>query len=414
MYKDFNIFIYIILSIIISFNPIKTKNITEINISSYDYLDIRKLDLLNGTENINNNTKKNLIIGSMINYSWSKLKLYFISLLKTKIKNCDFVVFVGGISNETIKKIESCGVTTYQIPKHIFKLKQHIINFRWKLYKDFLKENKDKYNMVFTVDVRDAIFQKDIFQYFDSSKPFLGVFLEDGLMSSKANRIWVQQFCNESEYKTIENETVICAGAVIGTADKFLEFAQVVWDTIKVKKKVIDQGGVNYLLRIKKLFNDCLIIKDNHDCVMTIGMTNRKNVFLDKDDNILNMDGQIAAVVHQYDRKREIVHKLKIKYNDSFIFSQNNNVVSERNEEFKPKNKAKYIFLILIPTFMIMIYVFYSLINAKRKKSLRNFKKVKLKIYKKKVKTKKDNIKMNFFRKRDYSLIPQDKNKDEN
>ena len=67
-------------------------------------MNIRKLDLLNDTDGINNNSKKNLIIGSMINYSWSKLKLYFISLLKTKIKNCDFVVFVGGISNETIKK----------------------------------------------------------------------------------------------------------------------------------------------------------------------------------------------------------------------------------------------------------------------------------------------------------------------
>ena len=385
---------------IISFNSIKTKNITEINISSYDYLNIRKLDLLNDTVSINNNTKKNLIIGSMINYSWSKLKLYFISLLKTKIKNCDIVVFVGGISNETIKKIESCGVTTFQIPKHIFKLKQLIINFRWKLYKDFLKENKDKYNMVFTVDVRDAIFQKDIFQYFDSSKPFLGVFLEDGLMSSKANRIWVQQFCNESEYKTIENETVICAGAVIGTVDKFLEFAQVVWDTIKVKKKVIDQGGVNYLLRIKKLFNDCLIIKDNHYFVMTIGMTDKSNVNLDKDDNILNFDGQIAAVVHRYDRKHKIVDKLKIKFNDSFVFRKM--YFKETDDIIKIKKISKYIFLFILQITIIMICVFCFYARKKRKREHKIFKKVKLKIYKKIIKGKKFKLNSN------YSMIPQE------
>ena len=105
-------------------------------------------------------------------------------------------------------------------------------------------------------------------------------------------------------------------------------------------------------------------------------MTNRKNVFLDKDDNILNFDGQIAAVVHQYDRKHEIVPKLKIKYNDSFIFNENNNfsenndiIIESNNEnEFKPKNKAKYIFLVLIPTFMIMIYAIYSLVSTKRRK----------------------------------------------
>ena len=81
-----NYFIFIILSIIIRFNSIKIDDIKNINISSYDSLGIRKLDFLNSTENINNNTKKNLIIGSMINYSWSKIKLYFISLIKTKIK----------------------------------------------------------------------------------------------------------------------------------------------------------------------------------------------------------------------------------------------------------------------------------------------------------------------------------------
>ena len=58
--------------------------------------------------------------------------------------------------------------------------------------------------MVFTVDVRDAIFQKDVFQYYDSSKPFLGVFLEDGLMSSKANRIWVHDFVMKVNIKQLK------------------------------------------------------------------------------------------------------------------------------------------------------------------------------------------------------------------
>ena len=292
---NFCFFIFIVFSFILRLN--------SINISGSNCFNLRKLNFFTNTKN----NKKNLVIGSIINYSWSKIKLYFISLLKAGFQNCDFVLYVGGISNETIKKIESYGVTTYQISKKIFRLKTTINNFRWKLYEDFLKENKDKYNMVFTADVRDTIFQKDIFQYYDSSKSFLGVFLEDGSMRSKTNRIWVQKFCNESEYKTIENEAVICSGTLIGTVDKFLEFSHALWDTVKDKKRVVDQGGANYLLYIKKLFNDCLIIKDNHYFVMTIGMTDKSNVNLDKDDNILNFDGQIAAVVHQYDRKHKIL-----------------------------------------------------------------------------------------------------------
>ncbi len=87
--------------------------------------------------------------------------------------------------------------------------------------------------------------------------------MEDGNLKTKANRVWVLDFLNESEYRTFENETVICSGTLIGTADKFYEFSQVFWDSLKFKKRVVDQGGVNYLIYYKKLFNDSLIIKDN-------------------------------------------------------------------------------------------------------------------------------------------------------
>ena len=39
---------------------------------------------------------------------------------------------------------------------------QDLVKYRWKIISDFLKENKDKYNLVFATDVRDVVFQKDI------------------------------------------------------------------------------------------------------------------------------------------------------------------------------------------------------------------------------------------------------------
>ena len=75
-----------------SINETKNENVSQRNISN-----------LNNLTYIDKN-KKNLIIGSILNYSWSKVKLFFISLYKAQIKNCDFVIFVGGVSNETIKK----------------------------------------------------------------------------------------------------------------------------------------------------------------------------------------------------------------------------------------------------------------------------------------------------------------------
>ena len=363
----------------------------------------RNISNLNNLTYIDKN-KKNLIIGSILNYSWSKVKLFFISLYKAQIKNCDFVIFVGGVSNETIKKIEKCGVTTYKIPKEVLRLRKTITLFRWKLYKDFLKENKDKYNMIFTADVRDTIFQKDVFQFFNSNKSFLGVFLEDGLMTNKANRIWVLQFCNEEEFNKIENETVICAGTIIGTADKFFEFSYELWYTVKNRKGVQDQGGTNYLIYIRKLFNDCIIKNDNHGYVLTIGMSNKKNILLDNNDNILNYNGEIAAVVHQYDRKHNIVSKLKTKFNDSFFYINNSFIIKERKN--KLNRFIKYFFMIIIFLFVIMAYLIYLSFKKKRQRNITNFRKVKLKVFQQKERMKKINL---YKRNNDYSLISQEK-----
>ena len=363
----------------------------------------RNISNLNNLTYIDKN-KKNLIIGSILNYSWSKVKLFLISLYKAQIKNCDFVIFVGGVSNETIKKIEKCGVTTYKIPKEVLRLRKTITLFRWKLYKDFLKENKDKYNMIFTADVRDTIFQKDVFQFFNSNKSFLGVFLEDGLMTNKANRIWVLQFCNEEEFNKIENETVICAGTIIGTADKFFEFSYELWYTVKNRKGVQDQGGTNYLIYIRKLFNDCIIKNDNHGYVLTIGMSNKKNILLDNNDNILNYNGEIAAVVHQYDRKHNIVSKLKTKFNDSFFYINNSFFIKERKN--KLNRFIKYFFMIIIFLFVIMAYLIYLSFKKKRQRNIINFRKVKLKVFQQKERMKKINL---YKRNNDYSLISQEK-----
>ena len=363
----------------------------------------RNISNLNNLTYIDKN-KKNLIIGSILNYSWSKVKLFFISLYKAQIKNCDFVIFVGGVSNETIKKIEKCGVTTYKIPKEVLRLRKTITLFRWKLYKDFLKENKDKYNMIFTADLRDTIFQKDLFQFFNSNKSFLGVFLEDGLMTNKANRIWVLQFCNEEEFNKIENETVICAGTIIGTADKFFEFSYELWYTVKNRKGVQDQGGTNYLIYIRKLFNDCIIKNDNHGYVLTIGMSNKKNILLDNNDNILNYNGEIAAVVHQYDRKHNIVSKLKTKFNDSFFYINNSFIIKERKN--KLNRFIKYFFMIIIFLFVIMAYLIYLSFKKKRQRDIINFRKVKLKVFQQKERMKKINL---YKKNNDYSLISQEK-----
>ena len=82
-----------------------------------------------------------------------------------------------------------------------------------------------------------------------------------------------------------------------------------------ISKKVIEQAVVNYIIYHDKMFNDCIIKSENKDGpIMTIGITRREDITLDNEDNILNGKGEVAAMIHQYDRKKDILSKIKKKY----------------------------------------------------------------------------------------------------
>ena len=90
-----------------------------------------------------------------------------------------------------------------------------------------------------------------------------------------------------------------------------------------------------------KLFSDLLVKSDNFGPVMTIGLTKRQNIVLDQQNNILNFAGEIASVIHQYDRKRDIVEKVIKKYCPEIIYFNNNtnknNLKKVKQKMYKPE-----------------------------------------------------------------------------
>ena len=270
------------------------------------------------------NNKKNLILVAITNYNWDNIAIFFRSYLKANFENTDFVVYVHNMTENTIEKIKSCGTIVYPFPKEYEKVV--IINSRWKIYSDFLKQNKEKYNQIFTGDVRDIYFQNDLFNYYKNvNKSFLGVAIEDGFLAQDIhNRNWLINAYGEELYKTIKNERIICVGTIWGTVDKFIEFSDIMWERLSsewsIKRKVIEQAVGNYIIYHDKMWKDSIIFSNNiNGPVMTIGLTNRCFINFDSDNNILNIDGKIASVIHQYDRKEDINEIIINKYYPELI-----------------------------------------------------------------------------------------------
>ena len=360
MNKNINgiMFIFILLTLKLNIEIINCSNLPlkQKNLLINKKTKIKNLNTLN-----NFFKKKNLVIGAFVNYSWIKINNFFISLIKAKFDNYDCVMFVGNITQDAKDKLKLIGVIIYDIPE---KYTNYTLqNYRWKLYEDFLKDNRHKYNMVFTTDIRDSFFQKDIFKYYPSNRSFLGIFIEDAIIKHiYINCIWIKHFAGEENLRKIYHNRIICSGSLIGTVDKFIELCHILWKIIFDKKDlntVLDQGALDYIIYFLHYLNDSIITKDNNGPLLTIALTRRDKIKLDKDDNVYSFDGQIAAVVHQYDRHPDIVSKVKKKFNVTSF-----NVINQLNKTYE-KN---YIFVVLFFIISFLIILLYFLFNKKKKK----------------------------------------------
>ena len=74
--------------------------------------------------------------------------------------------------------------------------------------------------------------------------------------------------------------------------------------------------SIRFAIYYKKLFaNDTIITNENKNSpILTLGVASNESFIIDSKDNILNINGEIAAIVHQYDRHKNIVIKVMKKY----------------------------------------------------------------------------------------------------
>ena len=270
--------------------------------------------LFNLSSNFSKNDykKKNIILGIIENYSLNIILPFFKSFLKSNFENCDIVMFIRNVPQKTIKYLRSIGVLIIQIPEKYRK--STTINIRWKMYADFLKDKKNKYKLVLHTDVRDTFFQKDVFKYYENYKPFLGVAIEDGTLNGTINKKWIIDYVGEEKHRKIKDERIICVGQIWGTIDKFLEFSIFFYNKLQASPNAIEQGICNYWIYYEKIFYNFIIKSDNFGPIMTIGLTNVSDIHLDSKNNILNFRNKIASVIHQYDRKIDIVNIVLHKY----------------------------------------------------------------------------------------------------
>lgn len=194
------------------------------------------------------------------------------------------------------------------LARHIFPPSEA----RYLHYYLFLRSHP--YSRVLITDVRDVLFQRDPFGQLPESG--LAVSMEDPQLSiaeEPHNTNWVRLAYGQEMLNKIGRNQISCSGVTYGDGVAMEKYLQLMSQEILRLSRVAvnigiggtDQGIHNVLLWTGKL-GDCVFLESLESAVATLNGVDSSQLHLNVEGRLLNRDGGIVSVVHQYDRVPKI------------------------------------------------------------------------------------------------------------
>lgn len=282
----------------------------------------------------NNNKNNNMILGLAFGFGSEILKPFLYSLARTGFNGELCLLVSNSDENHSLslfeKEKENENSSNYRLNIIPFNFKDMDWSiYRYILYRDYLvkyvenKMNENEFNIMLT-DTRDVVFQKDPFD-FDINNS-LCCFLEDkskSINSCPYNSGWINDIFGHNGLNEIGSNMISCAGVTIGDYKSIIIYLETMIDYINKmgKKNCVDQGIHNYIIyhRENILRNkvNLKLYETGKGPVFTMGHVSEKDIIFNDKGFVINDDGSIANVLHQYDRhsiiyeKADVFQKLK-------------------------------------------------------------------------------------------------------
>ncbi len=177
-----------------------------------------------------------------------------------------------------------------------------MINIRWEMYTNFLDVHSE-YDKIFVTDIRDVIFQGNVFENYIGYQNFL-VYgsTKYKYQTSGYDSQWFRNIFSEDDYQQIKDKLVICCGMVLGSRVEMINFFKKMTELLKNSDTWGDeQAAMNYLIYNKQLPIENLIESNvETGAFINLGVIGTPHVGFVKGDKILREDGGMPAVVHQW------------------------------------------------------------------------------------------------------------------
>ena len=140
---------------------------------------------------------------------------------------------------------------------------------------------------------------------------------------SSFNSRWLKQAYGQDKVQPFFDKPIICSGSTMGqqvAMEPYLRAMVAQFDDTKCKLKGCDQGFHNYLYYSNSLsglkgVRSIVEFEQGKGLINNLGMLRVKPLrewgLLDDNNTVLNWDGSVSAVAHQFDRDDELNKHLK-------------------------------------------------------------------------------------------------------
>ncbi|HTV40400.1 MAG TPA: hypothetical protein VMF08_07490 [Candidatus Sulfotelmatobacter sp.] len=180
----------------------------------------------------------------------------------------------------------------------------HLYYRRYLLYLDFLEQHAANFDRVLLADSKDVFFQADPFAW--DWTPGVHFFLEEPghqMGDCPVHLEWFRRLFGPSFIESHRQRVPACAGTTFGDMAGIRQYLDlmvtITMQTLELGKLFGgDQGVHNYILR-QKLMN-ITVHENRHGPVMTMKLMKESDWQLDSQGALLNDDGGLVPVLHQY------------------------------------------------------------------------------------------------------------------
>lgn len=253
----------------------------------------------------------------------------FIRSARASCNHCHLILFLHSeiISDKNFLQLADLYAVTF-IPYDVWTSSDmstnlpsiNTVSLRWIVISQYLKhleKMKMLYKYVFICDARDVMFQRNIFEYVKDQTEGLFVFQETNKIIIKNcpyNSKWIRDCYGESELDRLGNNAVICAGTILGSWKAMLDYLSLVEQITRSRyRHCNDQGIHNYIVHRSGVNNTKIYISTHEDgFVGTLGYSAAH--FRNQFGVVLNQKGEVYAVLHQFDRVKQITDQYDAEY----------------------------------------------------------------------------------------------------